>query len=72
MVEYVKRVHEFVRKVYVFDVFVSEKLGAGKKSVGLRIMFQSDDRTLTDRDVDDIHKTIVKLIENRFGGKIRG
>ncbi|RMG60839.1 MAG: phenylalanine--tRNA ligase subunit beta, partial [Deltaproteobacteria bacterium] len=60
IVEYVKRVHEFVRKVYVFDVFVSEKLGAGKKSVGLRIIFQSDDRTLTDRDVDDIHKTIVK------------
>ncbi len=71
IVEYIRRVHETIRKVYVFDLFVSEKLGSGKKSVGFRILFQSDERTLTDEEVNDIHRTIVKLVENRFGGKLR-
>ncbi|GAB4230592.1 MAG: phenylalanine--tRNA ligase subunit beta [Deltaproteobacteria bacterium] len=55
----------------VFDVFTGEKIGEGNKSVAIRVKLQSGERTLTDADVHSIHTKIVKLLENRFGGKIR-
>jgi len=55
----------------VFDVFTGEKIGAGLKSVGIRLKLQPSDKTLTDADVNSIHTKVVDLLENRFGGKIR-
>jgi len=55
----------------VFDVYTGEKIGAGRKSVAIRVTLQAIDRTLTDADVHSIHTKIVKLLENRFGGTIR-
>jgi phenylalanyl-tRNA synthetase beta chain len=55
----------------VFDVFTGEKIGEGNKSVGIRVKLQPLDRTLTETEVHSIHSKIVKLLENRFGGKIR-
>jgi phenylalanyl-tRNA synthetase beta chain len=62
--------HE-VEEAGVFDIFTGEKIGEGKKSVGIRVKLQSLDRTLTEAEVHSIHSKIVKLLENRFGGKIR-
>ena len=53
------------------DVYTGEKIGEGRKSVAFRVTLQAKDRTLTDADVHSIHTTIVKLLENRFGGTIR-
>ncbi|HZW35906.1 MAG TPA: hypothetical protein VFF01_03120, partial [Candidatus Deferrimicrobiaceae bacterium] len=55
----------------VFDIYMGEKIGEGNKSVAFRVKIQPADRTLTDADVHSIHTKIVKLLENRFGGKIR-
>ncbi|MBI5575718.1 MAG: phenylalanine--tRNA ligase subunit beta [Deltaproteobacteria bacterium] len=62
---------EEVESATVFDVFTGEKIGEGLKSVAIRVKIQPTDRTLTDADVNSIHTKIVKLLENRFGGKIR-
>ncbi|WP_423839136.1 hypothetical protein [Undibacterium luofuense] len=43
----------------------------GNKSAAFRVKFQAKDRTLTESEVNSIHTKIVKLLENRFGGKIR-
>lgn len=60
-----------VESASVFDVYTGEKIGAGRKSVAIRVRFQAADRTLTDVAVDSIHTKILKLLENRFGGQIR-
>jgi len=62
--------HE-IEEVSVFDLYTGEKIGAGNKSVAFRVRIQPSDRTLTDVEVHSIHTKIVKLLENRFGGKIR-
>ncbi len=67
----VREVSPEIEGAEVFDVFSGEKIGEGHKSVGIRVKFQPCDRTLTDADVHSIHTKIVKLLENRFGGKIR-
>jgi phenylalanyl-tRNA synthetase beta chain len=60
-----------IESAAVFDIFTGEKIGEGCKSVAFRVKIQPLDRTLTDADVNSIHTKIVKLLENRFGGKIR-
>jgi phenylalanyl-tRNA synthetase beta chain len=60
-----------IESTEVFDIFTGEKIGEGSKSVAFRVKIQPLDRTLTDAEVNSIHTKIVKLLENRFGGKIR-
>jgi phenylalanyl-tRNA synthetase beta chain len=60
-----------IESATVFDIYLGEKIGEGNKSVAFRVKIQSMDRTLTDAEVNSIHTKIVKLLENRFGGKIR-
>jgi phenylalanyl-tRNA synthetase beta chain len=67
----VREVSPEVEEASVFDIFTGEKIGEGNKSVGIRVKLQSLDRTLTESEVHSIHSKIVKLLENRFGGKIR-
>ena len=67
----VRAVSPEVDEAGVFDIFTGEKIGEGNKSVGIRVKMQSLDRTLTEAEVHSIHSKIVKLLENRFGGKIR-
>lgn len=45
-------------KVELFDIFVDEKLGAGKKSMAYKLTFRNIERTLTD---DEVNKTFDKL-----------
>lgn len=60
-----------IEEASVFDVYTGEQIGEGNKSVAFRVRIQPRDRTLTDLEVHSIHTKIVKLLENRFGGKIR-
>jgi len=60
-----------IESATVFDVYEGEKIEKGSKSVAFRVKIQPFDRTLTDVEVNSIHTKIVKLLENRFGGKIR-
>ena len=60
-----------IESAAAFDIYTGEKIGEGNKSVAFRVKIQPADRTLTDAEVNSIHSKIVKLLENRFGGKIR-
>ncbi|MBM2827765.1 MAG: phenylalanyl-tRNA synthetase beta subunit [Actinobacteria bacterium] len=62
---------EEIESATVFDVYEGEKIEKGSKSVAFRVKIQPFDRTLTDAEVNSIHTKIVKILENRFGGKIR-
>lgn len=55
----------------LFDIFESEKLGADKKSMALSFMFQLNDRTLTDEEVDDMMKKLIQQYEKEIGATIR-
>ncbi len=51
---------ELLRDVAVFDVYRDEQaLGAGRRSLALRLTFQADDRTLTDDEVLPLRNAVV-------------
>jgi phenylalanyl-tRNA synthetase beta chain len=64
---------ELLRDVGVFDVYRDEQaLGAGRRSLALRLTFQADDRTLTDDEVAPLRAAVVDALATRFGAVLRG
>ncbi len=63
---------KLVSQVRLFDVYHSEAIGAGKKSLAYSITYQAPDKTLTDKDVAGIRQKIVRRLEQTIGAKLRG
>ena len=61
-----------LRSAEVFDVYTGEQVGEGRASLALRLVFQADDRTLTEDEVTARRKKIVKALQNRLGAELRG
>ena len=57
--------------VKLFDVFRSEQIGAGKKSLAYQLTYQAPDRTLTDAEVSAARNKIIKRLEHEFSAKLR-
>ncbi|MCD6012163.1 MAG: phenylalanine--tRNA ligase subunit beta [Flavipsychrobacter sp.] len=55
----------------LFDVFESEKLGQGKKSLALSYTFQLQDRTLTDAEIEQLMKQLMDVYKNKLSAQIR-
>ena len=64
---------ELLRELEVFDVFAdAERVGVGKVSVALRLVFQADDRTLTDEEATAMREQIVGALVTSCGAELRG
>lgn len=57
--------------VEVFDLYDGEQVGKGKKSLGLTLLFQSPNRTLTEAEVDAVNEKLLQKINKRFGAFLR-
>ncbi len=55
----------------VFDLYEGEQLGAGLKSLALRLEFRAPDRTLTDDEVAAARSSIEAGLKDDVGGTIR-
>lgn len=55
----------------LFDVFESDKLGAGKKSFALNYVFQLQDRTLTDKETDAMMQQLMNAYKKVLQAQIR-
>jgi phenylalanyl-tRNA synthetase beta chain len=60
-----------LRKVTIFDVYRGEQIEADKKSIALRFIFQSKDKTLTEEEETASMNKIIKILEQRHQSKIR-
>ena len=62
---------ELLRNLQIFDVFRGGKLGNDKKSLAIRMRFQSAERTLTDKEVDRIFNRIIVKVNKEFNASLR-
>ncbi|MBX3176977.1 MAG: phenylalanine--tRNA ligase subunit beta [Candidatus Hydrogenedentes bacterium] len=60
-----------LRSVEIFDIFTGNQVGAGRKSVALNLVFQSNDRTLTDKDTQKAFDKILRRLQNDFQAALR-
>ena len=57
--------------VFPFDLYKGKNIAKGKKSIALRIVYRSDDKTLTDEEVDKVHGKVVKSVTKNFNAELR-
>jgi phenylalanyl-tRNA synthetase beta chain len=60
-----------LQDVRLFDVFESEKLGAGKKSMAINFTFLDEEKTLTDKEIDSWMQKIMNTLEQELGAEVR-
>jgi phenylalanyl-tRNA synthetase beta chain len=60
-----------IESVEVFDQYVGPPIPAGKKSLAYKISYRADDRTLTDTEVNTLHRNLVDQIAEIFGAQVR-
>lgn len=60
-----------LKNIKVFDIYSGENLGSNKKSWSLNYTFISDERTLTDKEVDEAMANIMELYQKELAAEIR-
>lgn len=63
---------EFIEDVSVFDSYKGPNIPEGKKSLAFGVRYRSSERTLTDEEVEELHRSIVAHVTEKTGGEIRG
>jgi len=60
-----------LRQIKLFDVFESDKLGKGKKSMALNFTFLDEEKTMLDKEIDSMMQSIITSLEKNLNAEIR-
>ncbi len=72
------KVHEIIEssalvaRADLFDVYEGAPLPEGKRSLAYAVQFQAPDRTLTEAEVADARRRIIRRLEREVGAELRG
>ena len=61
----------FLQQFFLFDIFESDKIGPGKKSLAINFIFSNREKTLTDADINMMMGQITKTLESDLNAEIR-
>ncbi len=61
---------DLLKRIYPVDIYSDEKLGESK-SLTLRVVIQSQDKTLEDSDIEVVIDEVMQLLENKFQAQLR-
>ena len=68
----IKAVDEnIIQKVTTFDIYEGENIPKDKKSVAINVMLQALDKTLSEKDLDQVSKKIIETVKEKTGATIR-
>ena len=62
---------KLIQNVSTFDVYEGENIPKDKKSVAINVTLQAMDKTLSEKDLDEISKKIIDTVSKKTGAKIR-
>ena len=60
-----------IQKVVTFDVFEGENIPKDKKSVAINVTLQALDKTLSEKDLDQVSQKIIEVVKEKTGATIR-
>jgi phenylalanyl-tRNA synthetase beta chain len=72
IIDQIKKTGEpLVEEVVLFDVYTGKQIPAGKKSLACSIRYRSSEKTLTDAEVEEIHRKVILQLEQSYGAVLR-
>ncbi|MFH0820064.1 MAG: phenylalanine--tRNA ligase subunit beta [bacterium] len=67
----IQKNNPLIKKLILFDVYQSAKIGANKKSLTFHFIYQSNERTLKAEEVEEIQLKVIKMLREKFGAEVR-
>jgi len=62
---------ELIKDVKIFDVYQGDNIGPGKKSIAFNVTLEPKDKTLSEKDIEQISKKIVSTVQETTGATLR-
>ena len=62
---------KLIKDVRIFDLYEGEKVPDNEKALGVTIIFQPDEMTFSDSELDEFSKKIIQNISSNFNGRLR-
>jgi phenylalanyl-tRNA synthetase beta chain len=62
---------DLLRSVSLFDVYVGDPIPAGKKNLTYSLVYQSQERTLTDAEANERQERILQALHKEYGAILR-
>lgn len=63
---------ELLESIRIFDVYRSEQLGVGKRSLAFALRFRANDRTLKEEEASAAREAAIELAKERHDAELRG
>ena len=60
-----------MRKVEFVDVYEGKGVASDERSITIRLEYRSDERTLTEEQIEEIHNQILRAVEESFDARQR-
>lgn len=72
MEEAIKEVNPYlIENVALFDVYKGEHIQEGYKSTAFTVIYRNKERTLKEKEVENIHNKILQVLGKKFGAVLR-
>ena len=62
---------KIIKSAHIFDIFEGDKLPENKKSIAIKVTFQPQEKTFTDKEIESLSSNIIDLISKFFEGELR-
>lgn len=62
---------KLLKEVNIFDVYTSDKFGADKKSLAVSFILQDENKTLTDKQIEQVMEKLQTAFEKKLGAVLR-
>ena len=67
----IKNGTKLLKSVDVFDVYAGKNIEEGKKSIAFNMMFNSEERTLQESEIESVINNVIKTMEKDFKATLR-
>ena len=62
---------DLIKQVKIFDVYQGDNISSGKKSIAFSVTLEPKDKTLSEKDIDQISKKIISTVQDATGANLR-
>jgi len=72
IISFVKKIDkELIKNVKIFDVYQGENITQGKKSIAFSVTLEPKDKTLSEKDIEEVSKKIISIVQETTGATLR-
>ena len=62
---------QLLESIELFDEYKGANVPTGKRSLAFRLVYRAGDRTLTEQDVEPVHRKVREVLEEKFQAELR-